>query len=335
VKLSFVGRIVGQVGLSLIFIGILLWRVNLDQLWDDLGRTDWRWALLGIPIFAAAALVHGLRWWLILRYTGKVRFSGSVLALYSSKGADLILPFNAGIVAQAQILHRRYGLDRTAVVAAVVAEGVLDAIVIALLAPLALLALPNGDLPLPAAWAFVLPVVAIAVIARTRWGRRLVETLLRLAPAWPQARIRSLANRMRVAFGALGDVRSLLLLMGLTLADWSLQALAYFAIGQPFHLGVSGPTYLLVTVVATLSSAVPLTQANVGPYELVMREVLAAAGADGDRAAAFAVASHAVLIATIIIMAAASAAIMGLRARDLFYLRRAADQSEGETNTPA
>jgi len=325
---------VGQVGISLIFIGILLWRVNLDQLWRDLGRTDWRWALLGIPIFAASGFFHGLRWWLILRHTGKVRFSGSVLALYSSKGADLILPFNAGILAQVQILHRRYGLDRTAVVAAVVAEGVLDVIVIALLAPLAFLILPNGNLRSPAAWSFVVPVVVIALIARTRRGRRLVETLLLLVPARPQARIRALANRTRVAFGALGDVRSLLLLVGLTLADWAMEALAYFTIGQPFHLGVSAPTYLLVTVVANLSGAVPLTQANVGPYELVIREVLAAAGADGDRAAAFAVASHAVLITTIIIMAATSAAIMGLRIRDLFYLRGAAEPSEGERSRP-
>jgi hypothetical protein len=65
-----------------------------------------------------------------------------------------------------------------------------------------------------------------------------------------------------------------------------------------------------------------------------VRETLAAFGADGDRAGAFAVASHAALIVAEAGMGLAAAWALGLRRADLFYVH-ADDDGQQDPALPA
>ena len=76
-----------------------------------------------------------------------------------------------------------------------------------------------------------------------------------------------------------------------------------------------------VEVAGNLAGVVPLTQGNVGTFELAVAETLAAFGAAGDRALAYAVAAHLAALLATALTGLIAAWMLGLRRQDVFYLR--------------
>ncbi len=314
-----------QLTVSAAFLAALLWRVDARRLGHALASADWRWVVLAAPCFAASAFLHGLRWWLLVRRTGPVPLRGGVLILLATTGIDLLLPLHAGFAALLQILRRRYGVDRAAVVGSLGAEGIVDAGAILLLALGAAPFVPFVREVLPATIGTLAVIVVPGTLLVVLTGRIAVSMmLLRLAPARLREPVRRSLGAFVRGFTALTSPRAVLLVTLTTLADWSIAALGHAVVGRSFGLVVTPPTYLLVEISGNLSSIVPLTQGNVGPYELVVREALAAFGAQSDHAAAFAVGAHAVSISATLLVSVAAAATLRLDWRDLVHL--AADQ---------
>lgn len=321
--MRIVSRLALQLLVSAVFLGVVLWRADVHRLGQELARADWRSAFLAVPFFGASAVLHGVRWWLLVRRAGSIPLRAGVLALLATAGVDLLLPLHAGMVALFQVLHRRYGVERAAVLGSLGAEGLVDALALLLLGLLVLPVLHLGGALTPRSLAPVAALVALGALGLLLGSRPTTQRLLlAVLPARLRAPVGRSAGHLARSFAAFGSAPSVLLLVVVTVGDWSAAALGHAVVGHGFRLGVPLPTYLLVEVAGNLSTIVPLTQGNVGPYELVLRETLAAAGADGARAAAFAVGTHALGLLTTMFIAVAAALALRLRTEDLFYLRR-------------
>lgn len=318
-------RIAGRIALQLLvsgaFLALLLWRVDVGQLMDELRSADWRWIGLAVPCFAASSAFHGVRWWLLARRAGRVPLRDSVLTLVATTGVDLILPLRAGVAALVQIMHRRHRIDRAALVGSLGADGLVDVIAVPVLVLAIAPLLPlSGVVPvrtLLAVGAVGFGIVGLALLAQRG---HVQQALLRLAPR----RIRETAGRwlsgLVSGFSAFGDARTLALLLVVTFLDWGTAAVGYAIVGRGFGLHEPLAVYLIVEVAGNMSSVIPLTQGNIGPYELIVRQVLTTAGADGDHAAAFAVGAHAVVLLTTLITSLLAAMALRLRLSDLFYV---------------
>lgn len=340
-------RVLVQIAVSAAFIGVLLWRGDLGDLARALRQADWGWVALAAALVIASKATHGVRWWLLVRRAGpgpagagtsggrRVPLGGTVLILLAATGVSVILPLRAGAALQLQVLRRRYGVERAAVAGTLVLEGFLDAAAVLLLA-LALAPFLGLD-------RFVSPLVLAAGLALLAAGAA-AATLLARRGAWRQllARIPSRHGRQAVegwaaglgrGFAAAGSVPYLVLLLAVTLGDWALATAAYVLVGHGLDLGVPLRAYLAAEIIGNLSGAVPLTQANVGPYELAVRETLAAFGAEGNRAAAFAVAAHAAIITATAAAGLAAAWALRLGRDDLFYIH--AEDADARDTAPA
>ncbi|MPZ22050.1 MAG: flippase-like domain-containing protein, partial [Dehalococcoidia bacterium] len=108
----------------------------------------------------------------------------------------------------------------------------------------------------------------------------------------------------------------------LSLAAWLSEAAAYFLIGRAFGLDLSAADSVAIMIAANLLTALPLTPFGLGVYELGLQEVVAALGAERDRALAYSLGSHALLSVWIIAAGATAAVLMRIRAGDLLYLSR-------------
>src|SRR5215212_2961931 len=145
------GRIALQVLVSGAFLALLLWRVDVGKLREELASADWRYIGLAVPCFATSSMLHGVRWWLLARRAGKIPLRDSVLALLATTGVDLVLPLRAGVAALVQIMHRRHGIDRAALVGTVGADGLVDVIALPVLVLLITPLLPvTGVVPVRA-----------------------------------------------------------------------------------------------------------------------------------------------------------------------------------------
>lgn len=318
-------RIALQFAVSLAFLGVLLWRVHIEKLVRDLRGADWRLALAAVPVMALSSLLHGLRWWILVRRAGRVPFRDGILAVLVASGVDLLLPFHAGLAVLFQVLARRYGIHRAAVMGTLGAEGLVDVIVLVLLAVIAapfLAIVPR----LSGAFLVVGGIAVVGAAGFAALGRLPVARhwLSLLVPPRFRVGVRRFLGHLFRSFSVFGSPVVVVVLVVATFVDWTVAAVGHAIVGLAFHLHVALPTYMAVEVAGNLAGAVPLTQGNIGPYELVVRELLAKAGANGDRAAAFAVGTHAVMILAILTTAVIAAAALRLRPSDIWHLEQEA-----------
>lgn len=326
--MRLLGGIVLQLVVSAAFMTVLLWRVDVAQLRRDLASADWRWLGPAFLLLAASQVLHGVRWWLVARRAGAVPLRDGVLARVTSMGVDLLLPFHPGFAALAQILHRRYGVERATAMGTLGAEGVTVLITLVVLALVfaPFVAVTRIASPLvPLVVGAGLAVGGLALWAAYRKGRR--SALSGMVPQAIRGPVGRLTGQFASGFAALGSASSVLLLLLSTLAEWSAAAVGLAAVGQGFGLDVPLSAYVVAQIASYLSFAVPLTQGNLGPYELALGGTLVTYGADEDRAAAFALGAHAVVILATVAPALAAGAALRLRREDLFYLRTSRRQA--------
>jgi uncharacterized membrane protein YbhN (UPF0104 family) len=289
---GFARRLLIQFLVMLAFAALLFWRGDVGAALRTLHAADWRWTVPAAALVLLSKLVHGLRWWLLLRRVQPVPLRSAVLVLLAATGVSILLPFRAGAAVQVEVLHRRFGVDRTATAGTLIAEGILDAALLGmtLVAAVPLLAgrraaIGAGGLLLAAG----LVISLLLGLGRSRFWLRLLPRRLRDSA---QAAVANLL----LGTAAVWHAPTLLLLLVVTATDWTLAATAHWLAGRAVDLDLPAAAYLVVELVTNATGAVPLTQGNVGPYEFVVQEVVVAFGADIGHALAFAVTTHAVII---------------------------------------
>ncbi len=68
--------------------------------------------------------------------------------------------------------------------------------------------------------------------------------------------------------------------------SWLLEATMYYIVGLAFDIDVGFQYYLLATAAANLAISVLASQGGIGPFELVTKQTLIAAGATSSAATA-------------------------------------------------
>src|SRR5690606_2035521 len=92
--------------------------------------------------------------------------------------------------------------------------------------------------------------------------------------------------------------------------------------GIGFDLGEGPATFLLLTIVVSIATLFPITFANFGTYQVVVTEVLVAAGVTRESAFAFALAAHAIAHAWVVVMGAVAMVLMQVSSRQAISMVR-------------
>jgi uncharacterized membrane protein YbhN (UPF0104 family) len=276
----------------------------------------WEWLLLAVLFVAASKVMHGLRWWLLLRRAGRVPLAEAVLLLLAATGVSVLVPLRAGAVLQVQVLNRRHGMPRAVVMGTLVAEALLDALLLLVFAVAAvpLVGLEGGVLRAAVLSAIVAATAAGLILLL---GRRHATAAATAATDRVRAGAGALLANVARGLATLGGPASIALLLLPTLGDWLLAATAHWVVGSSFGLEVPAYAYLGVEIVGNLVGAMPLSQANVGPYDLAVQQTLAAFGVDAARATAFAVTTHATIIVAEFGVGLVAAWLLRLRPEDI------------------
>jgi len=321
-----------QLAVSLALLGGIVWWTGAAALWRAIRGAEPRWVLAAAGVFTLVTLVHGVRWWVLLRPLGRVSLRDAVLVLLVAKAVGKLLPLRAGAVLQVQLLGRRYALNRAAVAGTLVLEAVIDAacflVVFLLLAPL----IGGGAYLTTGIW--VMALVVIAALAASLWlaRRRAARAGVPLRVGL-SGRLSGLLDDARAGFQAVRSPTAIALAAALTLGDWLLAALGFWCAGRAFHLDLAPPVYLLAEVVSNLTGAIPFTQSGIGPYEVALAQLMAVRGVAPDVAGAYAVGTHALMLLTALVSAALALIPLRLRLSEVLYLRAEdevpKDQSRG------
>ena len=106
---------------------------DFSQFWADMKRIDWRWLAAALAFSAFGPLFRGLRWNLLLEPIGyDVPKKDTVLTVFTGYAANIIIP-RVGEVSRCAILERNAHVPFSKGLGTLVAERVVDAVLLGLI----------------------------------------------------------------------------------------------------------------------------------------------------------------------------------------------------------
>jgi hypothetical protein len=320
-------RIWFQIALTGIFVGILIWRVNLGSVFQTFAHVHYIWVLPALLCFSASKLVHAYRWQLLLAETEEAPLPDLFAIYLVSNMANNAVPFRIGDVLRIQVPAQRFGIPRAELAAAViVAETVLDGFTFLILTLVVLSFIHVAILPTGIAWglaaAISLAFVGSLLAARLRPPQNLADK------PW----MGIFTERTRQAIGravpefldglaAMREPKRTIRVIAVSFPAWLAEALMYWFFGLAFDLNLAFDRFIVIMIAANLVVALPLTPWNLGTYEVALQSVIVALGVNGALAGGYAIGTHIFSIVWITTTGLIAMWLLRLDIRDVLSMR--------------
>lgn len=308
-----------QLGIAAALLGLLLWRVDLNDVRDELEQATLWWLPLAFALNLLSDWFRAIRWRTLLaplkRFSLPFLFGTAVLGV----SCNLALPFRAGEVIRVQVMRRRSGLKVSNIVATILSEKLLDMVAFAGFVVIGVVLYHEARFLWPLAVAYAAILAAGMLIARRLADNSGSDSALPDGRfrAWAAVELKSLGEGLR----AFHSPKALLNCSWTSYAAWLCEAAMYYACGQALGLDISPAVYLLVVVAATIAVSVPFTQAGLGVFEVAITGLLVAFGVPEGQAAAFAIFSHVMLALPYFASGPIAALALKVSLTDIFFLR--------------
>lgn len=262
--------------LGVVIGGAFLWlamrHIDPGDLERALGKMEGKWLIAGVAVYLAAIGLRCLRWGILLRATGTVKWRHAAEALVTGFAANYILPGRVGELFRADYARRVFNMSRFTALGTIVVERVCDGVVL-------VCALWTGF-----AWILVTRLVApeqswvllVGAAASILFGAALIFILLSQRIDLRRLGVmESIATRWdRLIDGVSSVLRGHATIVVLySIGVWIFEVLALASVARSFGVSLSPPESLMLLGLASLSTLVPTAPGYVGTYQLVFAHV--------------------------------------------------------------
>lgn len=256
--------------------------INPQQTWNTIRHANPLFYLAAFLVYYLSFPVRAIRWRILLENVGFNKANGVQLPgfwklveiIYISFFANVVVPARLGEVYRAYLLRQETGLPATRTFGTVLAERLLDLIVLVLLMAIAILISLHETLP---SELLIGLKVTIALVAAGVLGliglRFLREPVAQLIPE----RFRDRYYHFQE--GTLGSFRRIPSLTALTVAVWACESMRFYFIALSLNL-ISGPPLHVLAAAAfiglgeALLTIIPFTAGGVGLVEAGMAAMI-------------------------------------------------------------
>jgi glycosyltransferase 2 family protein len=260
------------VALGGLFLFLACRNVSMSDLQAALRRTDPNWLSVGVAVYLASIALRCLRWGILLRATGSVKWRHAAEALITGFAANYVLPGRLGELFRADYARRVFNMSRFTALGTIVVERVCDGIVLvgalwASVATLLATRLPSADAP----W-----VLAVGVASAIVFGAALIFIMLSQRIELRRFGIREgvAARWDRLVLGISSVLRGQTWMVVLcSIGIWSLEALALGSVVRSFGVNLSVAEAAMLLGLASLSTLIPTAPGYIGTYQLVFGHV--------------------------------------------------------------
>lgn len=251
--------------LSVVLLAVVLYRADFSKVETALRGADYRYLPLVVIIYLTSFLLRSWRWEVLLRPVKPgIGFSHLFSTIIIGWTTNNLLPARVGELVRAYLIGKRESISKSASLATIVVERILDSFILLtfLFASMLLLAHPMETLSfgLYVLAAFIL-ILVILVFMTFKNDLALVyfKKFTRILPdRFSTSAIRLFESFLK-GLASLRDAR--LTLKGLTLTGgvWSIEALVYYLILRSF--GLILPVYAATVLLAVVNIGVILPSA--------------------------------------------------------------------------
>jgi glycosyltransferase 2 family protein len=264
----------GVTGIALggLFLFLASRNVSMRDSQIALRQADAYWLSIGVAVYLASIALRCLRWGILLRATGSVKWRHATEALITGFSANYVLPGRLGEFFRADYARRVFNMSRFTALGTIVAERVCDGIVLVLalwasIAALLATRLPSVDarwvLVVGAASGIVFGAALTFILISERIELRRFGILEGIAARW---------DRLVVGISSVLRGRTWAIVL-CSIGIWSLEAIALGSIVRSFGVNLSAAEAAMLLGLASLSTLVPTAPGYIGTYQLVFGHV--------------------------------------------------------------
>jgi glycosyltransferase 2 family protein len=277
--------------LALLLLAYSLRGIEWHEVWRTIAGADPVLLALTAVIASATLFLRALRWRILLNAHGRVSVPAAFWATAAGLFGNNFLPARAGELVRTYMIAAQSGLAKSYVLATALSERVADAIVLAVMSAVVLLAMPSppgwfADAATPVAIVGLVGAAAIAVLPLLGpMGRTLIER----APVPGSLRPRLVAAMEQGLQGLRGfhHGRRLSGFLALAVLIWVLDAAGTVLGGAALGLHIQPAAAFLLIAGLSVGSALPSTPGYIGIYQFVAVSVLTPFGFSRAEAIAF------------------------------------------------
>ncbi|MFM7039452.1 MAG: lysylphosphatidylglycerol synthase transmembrane domain-containing protein [Planctomycetaceae bacterium] len=229
--------------------------------------------------------LKALRWKWLLRPTKELTTAQLFRPVMIGFAANSVLPAHLGEFVRVYVVNRRHGVPSGTVLSTIVLERILDVIAILLLFGVGLLYAPSmppeyqQGAVIFAGLASAVVLVASIYLIWTDWFIRTIEKLLSFVPFLPAGLTRKLFDLLRQGAAGLHSMRSIrtvLLALLNSLAQWSLNGLSAVMALRAFQVDVDFSTGLILTGITAFGVMIPAAPGYFGVIQLCFEAAMQA-----------------------------------------------------------
>jgi glycosyltransferase 2 family protein len=266
--------LLGAIGFLLggVFLWLAMRNVNPADIKTTLRQVDIGWLIAGVTLYLLSIGVRCLRWGILLRATGSVKWRHAAEALVTGYAVNFVLPGRVGELFRADYAHRVFKLSRFTAFGTIIVERVYDGIVLVC----ALWISVVWVLVMRFAFAATSWIFTVGAVSTSLFGAALVFILLSrridlrkfgigeaIVARWDRL-VEGMSSVLR------GNTATVTLC---SIGVMALEALALASIVRCFAISLSIPETMMLLSLAALSTLVPTAPGFVGTYQLVFGHV--------------------------------------------------------------
>src|SRR6476660_8197921 len=117
-------------GIGMLFLWLTLRGIDRADLAVAVARVRYHWLAAGVVLYLISIALRSLRWGILLRATGKVRWRHVFEALLTGFSANYLLPGRIGELFRAEYARRLFKISRFTSLGTIVVERVCDGVIL-------------------------------------------------------------------------------------------------------------------------------------------------------------------------------------------------------------
>lgn len=295
--------------ITLVFIALLFYRTNFNEVFASVRTANYIWILPAIAVYFVGFWIKVVRWAYIMKPIKPIPSTRLFSLTVIGYAANNLLPFRIGELVRAYLVSKKETVSAGAAIGTIIVERIFDGLALILLVVAVSVFTPKAE------WLTQVTVVAtilflgvlgtfIFLAASPNWTQRILNWVACCLPKRWGTRLRGIALNFISGIKILHSPYRLLAVFGYSLLLWVIEAAMSWVLGFSFNLGQGQqfPVFLVGTATANLGTILPTTQGGIGPFEYFYKQTLVLFGTPGPEATAYAVVLHVVLLVPLILL---------------------------------
>jgi len=293
--------------ISFAFLVWAFWKVDIAEFWDALITASYQYFALALVFSVAQYLARAYRWKYLLILQKNIPFPSVLSALFIGFFGNTVLPFRAGEFLRAYVIGKNENLPKSAVLATVLVERMIDVLSLLFIAVIALFFLPVPESPLYDMiknFGIILFAAEIGIIffcfmllLKREVTLKVLETALGVFSSTVQNKVKVILLSFLDGLEILRSTRHIFKLVIPTILIWIFALLQCYAVLSAFGVSYGILTmFVIITVNMVLVSfalTIPSAPGFVGTFHAAAKEGLSIFSIDPAIATGFAVLLHA------------------------------------------